>query len=173
MELMEAIRSRRSIRRYRPDPVEKEDIEYVLEAARLAPSWANTQCWHFVVVTDEAVKREVAEAGNGNRWIARAPLIIVACADPEKPGTRGDIPNYLVDIAIAVEHLILAATDRGLGTCWIGAFDEARVKQALQLPDNLRPVACTPLGYPDEAPPARRRKPLDEIVSYNSYIGRR
>ncbi len=169
MELMEVIRKRRSVRRYKPDPVPEEDIEYVLEAARLAPSWANTQCWHFVVVTDEDVKKEVAQAGNGNRWIARAPVIIVACADPTGPGTRDDIPNYLVDMGIAIEHLILAATERGLGTCWIGAFHESKVKEALGVPGNIRVVASTPLGYPDEAPAPVSRKGLEEIVSYNRY----
>jgi len=169
VELMEVIRKRRSVRRYKPDPVAEEDIKYVLEAARLAPSWANTQCWHFVVVTDEDVKKEVAEAGNGNRWIARAPVIVVACADPAGPGARDDIPNYLVDMGIAIEHLILAATERGLGTCWIGAFHESKVKEALGVPGNIRVVASTPLGYPDEAPAARSRKGLEEIVSYNRY----
>jgi len=169
VELMEVIRKRRSIRRYKPDPVPEEDIKYILEAARLAPSFANTQCWHFVVVTDEHVKKEVAQAGNGNRWIARAPVIIVACADPAGPGARDDIPNYLVDMGIAIEHLILAATERGLGTCWIGWFDESKVKEALGVPENIRVVASTPLGYPDEAPAARSRKGLDEIVSYNRY----
>ena len=167
MELMDVIRNRRSIRRYKPDPVSDEDVKYVLEAARLAPSWANTQCWHFVVVTDEEVKRKIGEAGW--RFAAKAPLIIVACADPEKPGARGDIPNYLVDMGIAVEHLMLAATERGLGTCWIGGFHEDKVKEALGIPENMRVVAYTPLGYPNEAPAPRSRKSIEEIVSYNKY----
>ena len=167
MELMEVIKKRRSIRKYKPDPVPQESIDYVLEAARLAPSWANTQCWHFIVVTDEEVKNRVAQAGN--KWIAKAPVLIVGCADPETPGAKGDIPNYLVDMGIVMEHLILAATERGLGTCWVGWFDEAKVKEALGIPENLRVVASTPLGYPDEAPPARSRKSLEEIVSYNRY----
>jgi nitroreductase len=167
MEFMEVIRRRRSIRKYKPDPVPEEEIKYVLEAARLAPSWANSQCWHFVVVTDEEVKRQVAQAGN--EWIAQAPVIIVACADPTKPGTKGDQPYYLVDIGIAMEHLVLAAADRGLGTCWIGWFDEEKVKKALGVPENIRVVASTPLGYPDESPDPRPRKSLDEIVSYNGY----
>lgn len=169
MELMEVIRNRRSIRRYKPDPVPEEEIKYVLEAARLAPSWVNTQCWHFVVVTDPAVKEKIGQAANGNKWMTRAPVIIVACADPEKPGMRDDIPNYLVDIGIVVEHLILAATERGLGTCWVGAFRENKMKEALGVPENIRVVECIPIGYPAEAPPARRRKSLEEIFSYNRY----
>jgi len=167
MELMEAIRKRRSIRKYRPDPVPQEDIEYVLEAARLAPSWANSQCWHLVVVTDPQVKEAVAKAGNP--WTAQAPALIVACADATKPGTKGDQQYYMLDIGIAVEHLILAATDRGLGTCWIGAFKEEVAREALGVPDSIRVVAFTPLGYPAEPPGPQRRKSLNQIVSYNRY----
>jgi len=167
MELMEIIRKRRSIRKYKPDPVAQEDIEYVLEAARLAPSWANTQCWHFIVVTDEDTKNVLAR--EGMPFTNKAPVVIVVCADPEKPGAKGDIPNYLVDIGITVEHLILAATERGLGTCWIGGFHEGPVKEVLGVPDNLRVVAMTTLGYPNQDPDARSRKSLEEIVSYERY----
>ncbi len=167
MELMEAISKRRSIRKYKPDPVPQEDLEYVLEAARLAPSWANTQCWHFIVVTDEKARHVLAE--QSMPWCVNSPVVIVACADPEKPGDKGDIPNYLVDIGITLEHLILAATERGLGTCWIGGLNEPPVKEVLGVPDNLRVVAMTSLGYPDQDPGARPRKRLEEIVSYERY----
>ena len=167
MELMEAIRKRISVRKFKPDPVPEDAIKYVLEAARLAPSWANSQCWHFIVVTDQSAKERIAQAGN--KWIAEAPVIVVACADPAKPGTKGDQPYYLLDIGIAMEHLMLAATEKGLGTCWIGWFKEEIVKKALGVPDNIRVVASTPLGYPAEVPPSRSRKSLDEIVSYNRF----
>jgi nitroreductase len=169
MEFMDVIRKRRSIRRYKPDPVPEEEIKYIMEAARLAPSWANTQCWHFVVVTDPVIKEKLGQAGNGNKWMTRAPVIIVACADPEKPGMRDDLANYLVDMGIVVEHLILAAADRGLGTCWIGAFREDMVKEALGVPDNIRVVECIPIGYPAQDPPPRGRKSLEEVFSYNHY----
>jgi nitroreductase len=171
MDFMELVRKRRSIRRFRPDPVSEDDIIYILEAARLAPSWANTQCWHFVVVTDERVKQDVTAAASewGMKWIARAPVIVVACADPAAPGYKGDIPNYLLDIGIAVEHLVLAATDRGLATCWVGGFDEAGMKQALGVPENMRVVAVIPVGHPDQSPAPRSRKSLDDISSYNRY----
>jgi nitroreductase len=172
MDFMEIVSTRRSIRRYKPDPVPDEDIDFVLEAARLAPSWANTQCWHFIVVTDPQVKQQLGEAG-WLKFAAKAPVIIAACADPAPPGAKGDIPNYLIDTSIAMEHLILAATERGLGTCWIGGFDEAAAKAALKVPDHIRVVACTPLGYPNEAPEARDRKPLPEIASYDTYGGRK
>lgn len=164
---MDVIRQRRSIRKYKPDPVPEADLEYVLEAARLAPSWANSQCWKFVVVTDPEVKRALAKAGN--EWTAHAPVLIAACADPSKPGTKGDQAYYMLDIGIAMEHLILAAADRGLGACWIGWFKEGVAKRALGVPEDIRVVAFTPLGYPDETPSPRPRKALSEIVRYNRY----
>ena len=167
MELMEAISRRRSIRKYRPDPVPQELVDYVLEAARLAPSWANTQCWKFVVVTDAEVKQRLGEAGNA--WTAQAPVIIAACADPTKPATKRDQPYYLLDIGIAMEHLVLAATERGLGTCWVGAFDEQKAREALGVPEGIRVVATTPLGFPAESPEPRPRKSLDEMVCQNRY----
>jgi len=167
MEFMDVIRKRRSIRKFKPDPVPEEEIKYILEAARLAPSWVNTQCWHFIVVTDPEVKSKIGEAGF--RWTARGPAMIVACADPAQSGYREDQPYYLVDIAIAMEHLILAAVDRGLGTCWVVGFRENQVKEILGVPENIRIVALTPLGYPAEEPSARSRKSLEQICSYNRY----
>lgn len=167
MELMDVIRQRRSIRKYKPDPVPQEALDYVLEAARLAPSWANTQCWKFIVVTDPRVKSELAKAGN--EWTAHAPVLIAACADPSVPGTKDDQAYYMLDIGIAMEHLILAASERGLGTCWIGWFKEDIAKRALGVPEGIRVVAFTPLGYPDEAPSPKPRKALSEIVCSNRY----
>ena len=167
MEFMDVVSKRRSIRKYKSDPVSKEDIQYILESARLAPSWANSQCWKFVVVTDSETKTELAKAGNG--WIAHAPAIIAACADPSRPGTKGDQEYYMLDVGIAMEHLILAAADRGLGTCWIGAFDEEIAKEVLDVPQNIRVVALTPLGRPDESPAPRPRRPLEEIMCSNKY----
>ncbi len=167
MEFMDVISKRRSIRKFKSDPVPKEDIEYIVEAARLAPSWANSQCWKFIVVTDPEIKSELAKAGNG--WIAKAPVVIAACADPSRPGTKEDQEYYMLDVGIAMEHLILAAADRGLGTCWIGAFDEKAAKSALGVPENIRVVASTPLGYPDEAPDPRQRRPLNEVMCSDKY----
>ncbi len=162
MEFMEVVRERRSIRRFRPDPVPPEKIEAILEAARLAPSWANGQCTSFLVVTDPRVKHELALAGND--WIERAPVVVVACARPTQSGTKGDQPYYLLDVGIAMEHLVLAATGLGLGTCWISWFDEAKAKRALNVPDDMRVVASTPLGYPAEDPGPRPRKSRAELA---------
>lgn len=162
MEFMDVVRRRRSIRRYRPDPIPQTKIDAVLEAARLAPSWANGQCWTFVVVTDPKVKHRLAESGN--EWIEDAPVVIAACASPERSGIKRDQPYYLVDIGIAMEHLMLAATDQGLGGCWIGWFDEGKAQRALGTPKAVRVVALAPLGYPDESPEPHPRNSLGEIV---------
>ncbi len=159
---MEVVRRRRSIRKYRPGPIPQAKLDHILEAARLAPSWGNGQCWTFVVVTEAKLRHELGEAGNA--WIADAPVIIAACADPKRSGVKEDQDYYLLDTGIAMEHLVLAAADQGLGTCWIGRFDEARAKKALGVPGNVRVVALTPVGYPDEEPEPRPRKTLGEIV---------
>lgn len=162
MDFMEVVRGRRSVRKYRPDPVPQAKLDAVLEAARLAPSWANGQCWTFIVVTDPKVKHAVAQAGN--EWMEHAPAIIAACADPKKSGTKKDQGYYLLDIGIAMEHLVLAAADQGLATCWIGWFDEEKARAALGVPKGIRVVALTPLGYADEAPEPRPRRSLGEII---------
>ncbi len=167
MEFMNVVSKRRSIRKYKSDPVSQEDIEYIIEAARLAPSWANSQCCKFIVVKDAEVKGKLAEAGNA--WIAQAPVIIAACADPSKPGTKGDQEYYMLDVGIAMEHLILAAADKGLGTCWIGAFDEDIAKSALGVPDGIRVVASTPLGYPAEDPDPRPRRSMEDVMCSDKY----
>ena len=167
MEFMEVISKRRSIRKYKSDPIPDAEIDYVLESARLAPSWANSQCWKFIVVKDKNVREELAKAGNN--WIAHAPVIIAACADPSKPGVKNDQQYYMLDIGISMEHIILAAADKGLGTCWIGAFDEATAKKALGVPDGIRIVALTPLGYPAEAPGPRPRKAMMDIMCVDKY----
>jgi nitroreductase len=162
MDFLELVRRRRSIRRYRPDPLPEARIDHVLEAARLAPSWANGQCWTFVVITDPRAKHELAQAGN--EWVEEAPAIVVACANPKQSGNKGDQPYYLLDIGIAMEHLVLAAAEQGLGTCWIGWFDEQKARKALGAPAEVRVVAFTPLGYPAEEPEPRPRKTLGEMV---------
>lgn len=166
MELMEVIRKRRSIRKYKAEPVPEKDIKYVLEAARLAPSWGNRQCWRYIVVTDEALRKKITMRD----WAAQAPVIIVGCADPTKAGNKDGKPYYMLDMGISMEHLILAAAERGLGTCWIGGqFDERVVKEALNIPEDIRIVALTPVGYPDEAPAPKERKTVDEMVCWNRW----
>jgi len=173
LELFDVIRERRSIRRYLDTPVEQEKLEQVLDAARLAPSWKNLQCWRFLVVDEAGTKQALLDAfpddNPGKKAIAAAPLTIVACADPAESGFENDIAYYIADTAIAFEHLCLAAHALGLGTCWMGWFDEELVKQALGIPAAIKVVGITPLGYPDQAPKPRPRKPLAEIVQYNRW----
>lgn len=166
VEFLDLVRKRRSIRRYKSDPVPQGKLKYVLEAARLAPSMGNRQCWRFIVVTDEAKRKAITT----REWAAGAPAVIVGCAYPHLSGSRFNQQYYMLDMGIAMEHLILAAAEQGLGTCWIGGqFDEETVRQALGIPKGVRVVALTPLGYPAETPGPKGRKPLKEIVSYNKW----
>lgn len=180
MEFMDVIRNRKSVRSYIPQPVEDEKLEQVLEAGRLAPSWANKQCWHYIVVTSAEAKKKLAGAGGlTNNWLKQAPVVIIACADPSLSGSRNGIDYFAVDVAISLEHMVLAAADLGLGTCWIGYFNEDKIKNALNIPDDIRVVALTPLGYPKGSGIRDRlsravigssyRKPVDEIAHYNDW----
>jgi len=170
MNVFDAIRTRRSIRKYLNKPVEREKLSKILEAARLSPSAANCQPWRFIVVTDQKVKEELRAAYDED-WFVSAPVIIVGCALPSEAWVRSDGEEYWkVDLAIAMQNLILEAWDLGLGTCWIGAFREDEVKRILGIPDEARVVALAPLGYPaEEKDPVTKRKPLEEIVSYNYW----
>ncbi|MFQ6053595.1 MAG: nitroreductase family protein [Candidatus Bathyarchaeia archaeon] len=166
MEFLELVRKRRSIRRYKSDPVPQWKLEYILEAARLAPSWGNRQCWRFIVVADEERRRAVTT----REWQAEAPLVIVGCAYPSLSGSRFGQQYYMLDMGIAMEHMVLAAAEKGLGTCWIGGqFDEEAVKRVLGIPEDVRVVALTPLGYPAETPRPKGRKKTEEIVSYERW----
>jgi nitroreductase len=185
MDVMEAVRGRRSIRKFKPAPVSPEDLNTVLEAARQAPSWANSQCWRFVVVTEQEMKNQLARCflsrdptreNRGAVAVRTAPITIVACAEKKKSGyasagtpltVRGEWSMY--DVALAMQNLVLAAFALGLGTVHIGLFDHRKVEEALGVPDDIEVIAMTPLGYPDEAIEPRPRKELKEIVFYNRY----
>ena len=173
MDVMQSIKDRRSIRKYKDIPVEREKIEQVLEAARLAPSWKNLQCWRFLVLTEPSRREQVLAAfpddNPGKRAIAAAPVVIVVCADPAESGVENGIEYYIADTAIAFEHVCLAALDLGLGTCWMGWFDEEKVKAELGIPANIRVVGMTPLGYPDQEPKPRPRKELGEIAYFEAW----
>ncbi|MGD0495816.1 MAG: nitroreductase family protein [Candidatus Bathyarchaeia archaeon] len=158
MDVLEAIRIRRSIRKYRPEPIPDEKLETILEAARLAPSAANRQPWRFVVVEERQRRKALAKAANDQTFVGDAGAIVVAISDPEKSARWHE-----KDTMIALEHMVLAATALGYGTCWIGAFDEDAVKSLLKIPAKMKVVALLPIGMPDEKPAPRRRKELSEI----------
>ena len=147
MEIMQAIRDRRSIRKYKETPVPREAIEQLLDAARLAPSWKNMQCWRFLVLTDPDRRKALLDAfpedNPGKRAIATAPVIIVVCADPAESGVENGIEYYIADTAIAFEHICLTAMELGLGSCWMGWYDEAAIKAALAIPDNIRVIGVS------------------------------
>jgi nitroreductase len=166
MEFYEVIQTRRSVRAYKPDAVPQDKIDRILEAVRLAPTAANRQPFAFIVIRDEAT-RTALKAAYGQPWFYEAPVIICACAQPAAAWRRSDGRNYAdVDTTIAMDHLILAATAEGLGTCWIGAFNPQALKEILKLPAGLDPIAMTPLGYPADAPRAKSRKDIQDFVRY-------
>jgi nitroreductase len=182
LDIFDVIKKRKSVRRYKSVPVEKEKIEQIITAAQLAPSWRNGQCWKFIVVVEPQIKQEVIRCtGTFNQsWLGKEYAIIVACGDPQKSGARFDKAYYLVDVAIAMQNMVLAATALGLGTCWIGTFDENKLTQILNIPENYRVVAITPLGYPAKKEGivghvtrqvirSNTRKPLSEVFVMNKW----
>jgi nitroreductase len=169
MTFSELISKRYSVRAYEPRPVEDDKLRAVLDAGRRAPSACNFQPWTFIVVrTPEG--RERLRAAYGKDWFVNAPTIIVVCCDNERAWKRSDAKKYGdVDMAIAMDHMILQATALDLGTCWIGAFNEKAAREALGLPFNIEPVLMTPLGYPAQPQPAQQRRSLDDVVRWERY----
>jgi len=168
MNLMQAIRARRSIRNFMDKSVEEEKLLAVLEAGRLAPSARNMQDWRFIVVRDSATRQRLAEAARDQKFVGMAPVVIAACGTSDMVMTCGQ-PAYAIDVAIAVDHMTLAAASLGLGTCWIGAFYEEKVKEILGVPQGIRVVALLLLGYPAEQPGPRPRKSLDEVLAWEHW----
>jgi nitroreductase len=164
MEFSKLIKERYSVRAYTPDPVEDEKLEKVLEAARLAPTAANRQPFQLLVIHTEGREEELYDIYQ-KAWFVEPPLVICACGLKEQGWTRRDGKSYVdVDVAIAMDHLILAAANEGLGTCWVGAFDPDAARRVLGLPEGVEPIAFTPLGYPADEPGTKKRKLLDELV---------
>ncbi len=170
MEFSELIQKRYSVRAYKHDPVEDEKLHQVLEAARLAPTAANRQPFQFIVIHTAGREAELKRI-YGREWFVQAPLVICACGLPAQGWVRQDDGKSYndVDVAIAMDHLILAAADAGLGTCWIAAFDPTAAREVLGLPDDVEPVAFTPLGYAADQPKPKVRKPLSELVRYERW----
>lgn len=184
METLDAIRSRRSVRKFSSRPVEPEKLQAVLEAVQQAPSWSNLQCWNLVVVTDQEAKNTISDlsfvesffaaygykSNPAQKALAQAPVVIVACADPVKSGNLHDQPYYMADMGIATGNLMLAAHDQGLGSVFVGVYDEERIKALLGIPAAIKVVGLFPVGYPDgEAKSGPPRKPLSEFVHYGTW----
>ena len=169
MGVFETIKKRKSIRGYSSDPVPQEILERILEAGRLAPSAYNAQDWKFIVVRDQDKREKLVEVARGKEFLAQAPVVIAAVAlEPEKVLPCG-VPNYALDIAIAVDHMILAATEEGLATCWIGAFSQDKAKEVLGIPNNYKAVVLFPLGYGTDKGREKERKKLEEIVCQEKF----
>ena len=163
------IETRYSVRGYKPDPVDDDTLGKVLEAARRAPTAANRQAFRLIVIHTRGREKELALV-YGRPWFTDAPLIIAVVALPGEAWRRMDGKPYdEVDATIAMDHLVLAATALGLGTCWIAAFDPDAAREVLGLPDDAEPIAFTPLGYPDKAASTTGRMPLDELVRYERW----
>ena len=179
MDFFDVIKSRKSTRSFIDKEVDQNKIEYICNCARLAPSWMNKQCWNFIVVKNSEKINDIANTSIINRWLKKVPLIIVACADPLSSGKKNGIDYSNVDVAIAFEHLILAATDIGLATCWIGGFNHEKVKKILEIPPRIKIIAMTPLGYPNKENIFEKskkifirntkRKSLREIIHYDIW----
>ena len=169
MEFQKLIRVRRSIRGYAPDPVPDEALARVLEAARLAPTAANRQAFRIVVVTDSSTRTRFKEVYDRD-WFYSAPVILVGCVEPGKCWQRSDGFNAAeVDLGIVMDHMILAAADLGLGTCWIAAFDPAAAREVLGLPPEVIPSAFTPLGIPADTAAPKKRRPLTDLVRQDHW----
>jgi nitroreductase len=190
MDVFEAIRNRRSIRRYRTDPVDEKTVQAVLEAAHWAPSWGNTQCWRFIVVRDQRTKTQIADTllreiidnesvkNAATGAINQAPVLIVVCAEQGQAGCRPagvqvtdkGVYWYMFDIALAVENLTLAAHALGLGTVIIGGFDAPEVAKILEIPNDYCVVTMTPLGVPDHKGQVSPRKQLSEVLCQEKFV---
>lgn len=174
MDFHDVITTRRSVRAYRADPIPEDLLNRVLDAARIAPSGNNRQPWKFVLVRDPALKGQLVALAHGQAFIAEAPIIVVACGRNihyNRGSYMGDL-SMIVDVAIAVDHLTLAARAEGLGTCWIGSFSNTSIKKLLGIPDEVDVVALTPLGYPERDgvfTSVSARKPLEEIVCEDAW----
>ncbi|MFA4935035.1 MAG: nitroreductase family protein [Candidatus Methanoperedens sp.] len=169
MDVSTAIRSRRSIRAYEPREVEEDKLMRVLDAGRLSPSASNRQERRFIVVKDAGKRQQLSEAAKNQKFVAEAPVVIAICSVEQEYVMACGQPAYPIDTAIAVDHMTLQAVEEGLGTCWIGAFNEKKVKEILNIPANVRVVTLLPLGYPSNIPDPTPRKSLDEIVMQEQW----
>lgn len=164
MDLFETVEKRRSIRKFKPNPIPDKDLKKILEAGRLAPSGGNRQPWSFIVVRKPETKKKLAAVANLQRFIADADTVLIALGDPAVSKSL-----YKQDPMIAIEHMVLASTALGYGTCWIGAFNENDVKEIAKVPENMTVIALLPIGVPDEKPPSKPRRAFKEVFFKESY----
>lgn len=171
MDILEAIRARRSVTKFKQAPIPEEVVQAVFSAVRLAPSVDNMQPWKFVFVTDEELKARIAAASGNQKWIAEAPAVVVAMGllDQSDSLVGGYMSSYPVDVAFAIDHLLLVAVAHGLGASYVNVFDEDRLSELLSAPPDAKVVGVIPLGYPAEIPQSPGSKNYSEILSHNRY----
>jgi nitroreductase len=170
MTVQDAIITRKSVRSFVDKPVERDKLDRVLEAARLAPSARNLQEWRILVVTDPDIRSRLVSAAGGQAFVGQAPVVLVCCAETDHHKMHCGLKSYPIDVAIAIDHMTLAATEEGLGTCWIGKFDPDAVREVCGIPSEIEIVQLLPLGYPaDPAPAAKARRKIEDIVRYDHW----
>ena len=168
MTVLESIRKRYSCRSYQQRAIEQEKLDQIFEAARLAPSAKNIQDWRFVVVTDKEKKRQIAEAACEQKFLEKAGAIVIACSNGDYVMRCGQ-PIGPIDIAIALEHICLQATDSGLATCWIGSFYPEKIRSILDIPDNIAVIELMAVGYPADEMKEPKREPIEKILCYEKW----
>ena len=173
MDLQEAIKGRRSIRNFKKQNIPEETITQLIEAASYAPSAGNIQPWQFIIIRKPAIKKKLAESALNQAHVEQAPIVIVVCADEKRSsmgyGTRGKTLYCLQDTAAATQNILLTAHSLGLGTCWIGAFNEDEARETVNAPEGVRPVAIIPVGVANGNPKQRSRKLLSQITHYDGF----
>jgi nitroreductase len=173
MEVLEAIKGRRSIRAFKNKNVSKETVEKLVDAARWAPSAGNIQPWEFIIVRKAEIKRKLAEAALSQSFIEEAPVVIIVCADetrsPHGYGARGKTLYCIQDTAAAIQNILLTPYSLGLGTCWVGAFKEEETRETLKIPQGIRPIAMIPVGHPAESASTRSKRPVAHVVHYETF----
>ena len=168
MTVLEAIRNRYSCRAYQDKPIERDKLDSIFEAARLAPSARNLQDWRFVLVTDKETKRKLAEAANNQRFLENAGAIIIGCTNSDHVMRCGQAVGP-IDVAIALEHICLQATELGLATCWIGSFYPEKVRPIVGVPDDITIVELMAVGYPADKPKEPKREQVENILCYDKW----
>ncbi len=170
MKVFDVIKKRYSVRNYKDKPISDGDLRQILEAARLAPSASNRQEWRFVVVKNKDTRQKLSEAAKKQKFVAQAPVVIACCAQTDNHIMSCGQPCYPIDVAIAIDHMTLVAAELGIGSCWIGAFYEDKVKEILSIPQQIRVVELLCLGYADGAEPLEKsRLPMDQIVKFEKW----
>jgi nitroreductase len=173
MDVLEAIKGRGSVRRFTSQPVSEEEVKTLIDAARHAPSAGNIQPWEFIIIKKAEIKHKLVIAAANQTFIGQAPVVVVVCANTNASGggygSRGVTLYCIQDTAAATQNILLTACSMGLGTCWIGAFNEEEVKEVLSIPDGVRPIAIIPIGHGTDSPPKRPRRALNEIMHYEEF----